>query len=393
MNTETKKLDKCQVQLTVKLDAEEMKKIVKDVEKAFVREVKVPGFRPGKVPVELIRKDFAQGLRAETEKMMCRRNIAEAIKAAALDSVGVADVKDVKYGADGGEFTAIVEVKPVFKLPTYKGLKISRNDTTLKEEDVQAQIERLRIAHGKFEDAKDGDLVAEGDYVQIDYDGTADGKPIAEIAPEAKIVASGKGFWLQVEEGRFLPEILEALKGMKVGETKEGVKAKFDKEAAPEPLKGVEAQYSLAVKALRRRILPDDAELAKLAKAESFEALVADMRKKMQAHADAQEAARRQDEVMNMLLKKCDFDVPGIQVRNASDRYLMELAQRAQQTGLDASYFDKNRDRIKKDADEAAERQVRMWYIVEAIAKQEKIEADEDSLGQKVIEFILANAK
>ena len=94
-----------------------------------------------------------------------------------------------------------------------------------------------------------------------------------------------------------------------------------------------------------------------------------------------------------MLLKKCDFDVPAIQVRNASDRYLMELAQRAQQTGLDASYFDKNRDRIKKDADEAAERQVRMWYIVEAIAKQEKIEADEESLGQKVIEFILANAK
>ena len=393
MNTETKKLDKCQVQLTVKLDAEEMKKIVKDVEKAFVREAKVPGFRPGKVPVELIRKDFAQGLRAETEKMMFRRNIAEAIKAAALDSVGVADVKDVKYGADGGEFTAIVEVKPVFKLPAYKGLKISRNDTTLKEEDVQAQIERLRIAHGKFEDAKDGDLVAEGDYVQIDYDGTADGKPIAEIAPEAKIVASGRGFWLQVEEGRFLPEILEALKGMKVGETKEGVKAKFDKEAAPEPLKGVEAQYSLAVKALRRRILPDDAELAKLAKAESFEALVADMRKRMQAHADAQEAARREDEVMNMLLKKCDFDVPGIQVRNASDRFLMELAQRAQQSGLDASYFDKNRDRIKKDADESAERQVRMWYIVEAIAKEEKIEADDDSLGKKVIEFILANAK
>ena len=68
MKTESKKLDKCQVELTVTLDAEEMKAIVKDVERAFVREARLPGFRPGKVPVELIRKEFAQGLKQETER-------------------------------------------------------------------------------------------------------------------------------------------------------------------------------------------------------------------------------------------------------------------------------------------------------------------------------------
>lgn len=393
MKTDTKKLDKCQVQLAVTLDAEEAKKVVKDVEKAFVREAKVPGFRPGKVPIELIRKEFAQGLKQETERMMFQRHIEDAIKAEKLDSVSVVDLKDVKCGPEGGEFTAIVEVKPVFKLPTYKGLKVSSNDVTVKDEQVQEQMDRLRVAYAKFEDAKEGDVVAEGDFVQIDYSGTVDGKPILEINPEAKIVASGEGFWTQVEEGRFLPEILDAVKGMKVGETKEDVKAKFDKESAPEGLKGEKAVYKVTLKTFRRRILPTDAEFAEKAKAESVEKLAETIREQMQKHADEQEAVRRENEAVELVMKKCSFDVPESQVRRATDEYLQQLAVRAQQSGLDATYFEKNRDKIQKDAEEAAERRVRTWYVLSAIAKEEGIDAADEELGKKVVDLILANAK
>jgi len=393
MKTDTKKLDKCQVQLVVTLDAEEAKKIVKDVEKAFMREAKVPGFRPGKVPIELIRREFAQGLKQETERMMFQRHVEDAIKAEKLDSVSVVDVKDVKCGPEGGEFTAIVEVKPVFKLPTYKGLKVSSNDVTVKDEQVQEQMDRLRVAYAKFEDAKEGDVVADGDFVQIDYSGTVDGKPILEINPEAKIVASGEGFWTQVEEGRFLPEILDAVKGMKAGETKEGVKAKFDKEAAPEGLKGEKAVYTVTLKAFRRRILPTDAEFAEKAKAESVEKLAETIRGQMQKHADEQEAIRRENEAVDLVMKKCDFEVPESQVRRAADEYLQQLAVRAQQSGLDASYFAKNRDKIQSDAEEAAERRVRTWYVLSAIAKEEGIAESDEELGKKVVDIILANAK
>ena len=75
------------------------------------------------------------------------------------------------------------------------------------------------------------------------------------------------------------------------------------------------------------------------------------------------------------------------------DGYLQELAQRAQYSGLDASYFEKNRDKILADAEAAAVRQVRLWYILDAIAVAEKIEAKDDEKGKKVMEFILANAK
>ena len=258
---------------------------------------------------------------------------------------------------------------------------------------VKDQMERLRAAYATYEDAKDGDAVAEGDFVQIDYEGTVDGKKILEINPEAKIVGEGKGFWTQVEEGRFLPEILDAVKGMKIGETKEGVKAKFDKDAAPDGLKGAKAVYTVTLKGFRRRVLPDDKAFAEKAKAESVEKLAATIRESMEKRAVEQESARRENEAIDLLMKKVDFEVPGSQVRRAMDGYLQELAQRAQYSGLDASYFEKNRDQILKDAEATATKQVRLWYVIDAIAKEEKIEAKDEEKGKKVIEFILANAK
>ena len=393
MKTDTKKLDKCQVELNVTLDAAEMKAIVKEVEKAFVREAKLPGFRPGKVPLELIRKEFAQGLKQETERAMFQKNIAEAIKAEQLEEIAIADVKDMKFDAEGGSFTAVVEVKPTFKVPTYKGLKIAAANVSVGDDAVNDQVNRLRTAYAKFEDAKEGETVQDGDFVQIDYKGTVDGKAIIELAPEAKIVDSGTGFWTQVEEGRFLPEILDAVKGMKAGEKKEGIKAKFDKEAAPEPLKGKKAVYELTLKSFRRRILPTDAEFVEKAKAESLEKLVATVRESLEKQMAQQEEARRENEAVEALLKKADFDVPESQVRRAMDGILHQLAERAQYSGLPADYFEKNRDQILKDAEENGTKQVRLWYLIDAIAKAENIEAKDEERGKKVLDFILANAK
>lgn len=393
MKTSSKAQDKCQVKLSVTLDADEMKAIVKDVEKVFVREAQIPGFRKGKVPLALIRKEFASGLKQEIERAMFQKNYAEAVKAEKLDEVALADVQGLTYDANGGSFDAIVEVKPTFKLPTYKGLKVEFKDAKVEDAAVKDQMARLRAAYATFEDAKEGEAVAEGDYVQIDYEGMVGKKKILEINAEAKIVGEGKGFWVQVEEGRFLPEILDAVKGMKAGETKTDVKAKFDKETAPDGLKGEKAVYTVTLKGFRRRVLPDDKAFAEKAKAESVEKLEATIRESMEKRAVEQEAARRENEAIDLLMKKVDFDVPGSQVRRAMDGFLQELAQRAQYSGLDASYFEKNRDQILKDAEATATKQVRLWYVIDAIATEEKIEAKDEEKGKKVIEFILANAK
>lgn len=393
MKTEVKKLEKCQVQLTVSIEAEEAATIIKNVEKTFVREVKVPGFRPGKVPLEMVRKHFAGGIKEESVRMMYSKNIAKAIEESKADVLEIVNIKDASITAEGGSFVAIADVKPEFKLPTYKGLKIEFKDATVSDAEVEESLNRLRAAYASYEDAKDGEAASEGDFVQIDYSGTVDGKPIAEINPEAKFVSSAENYWLQLEEGRFLPEILDAVKGMKIGETKDSVKAKFDKEAAPEGLKGAKAVYTVTLKAFRRRVLPTDEQFVEKAKAESLEKLTAQIREQMQTRATEAEATRRENEVVDLLLKKSDFDVPGSQVQRVKDGILAELAERAKYSGLGADYFEQNREKIDEDATKSAVNQVRLWYIVDAIAAAEKIEAKDNERGKKVVEFLLANTK
>ena len=393
MKTSKKKQGKCRIELKVTLDAAEKAEVVKSVEREFLREALVPGFLKGKVPIEVIRKNFAGSLKQEIATSMVRKFHPEAVKAEGVDEVALVGVKEFDLDGEGGSFTVIVDERPTFKLPTYKGLKIADADATVKDAEVDEQVDRLRAAYATFEDGKDGDAAAEGDYVQIDYEGTVGGKKILEINPEAKIVAEGKGFWTQLEEGRFLPEILDAVKGMKAGETKEKVAAKFAKEGAPEGLAGAKAVYTVTLKTLRRRVLPDDATLAEKAKAESFDKLKASVRESMERAKVESEKRRRENEAVELLLKKVDFDVPATQVESTMRGMLSEMAQRAQLSGLDASYFEQNGEKIRKEAEEGAERQVRLWYVIEAIAKAEKIEASDNEIGQKVVEFVLANAK
>ena len=393
MKTSKKKQGKCRIELKVVLDAAEKAEVVKSVEREFLREAQLPGFRKGKVPIEVIRKNFAGSLKQEIATAMVRKFHPEAIKAEEVDEVALVGVKEFDVEGEGGSFTVVVDERPTFKLPTYKGLKIADADVTVKDAEVDEQVDRLRAAYATYEDGREGDAAAEGDYVQIDYEGTVGGKKILEINPEAKIVGEGKGFWTQLEEGRFLPEILDAVKGMKAGETKEKVAAKFAKEGAPEGLAGAKAIYTVTLKTLRRRVLPDDATLAEKAKAESFDKLRASVRESMERAKVESEKRRRENEAVELLLKKVDFDVPATQVESTMRGMLSEMAQRAQLSGLDASYFEQNGEKIRKEAEEGAERQVRLWYVIDAIAKAEKIEAADNEIGQKVVEFVLANAK
>jgi trigger factor len=396
MKTTQKNLDNSQVKLTVELDAGEAAAVITKVEKQFMREAQIPGFRKGKVPLELIRRQFSNALEEEAKKEMFREYYSQAVNAEKIEEVALADVTEINITKEAGSFVATIDVKPEFKLPTYKGLKISSQDVTVTDEAVDNQIENLRKAFAKFEDAKEGDAAAKGDYIQIDYKGTVKGKSILELNPEAKIVAEGTGFWTQIEDGRFLPEILEAVEGMKIGETKEKVAAKFDKETAPEGLKGVKAEYTVTLKALRTRILPTDEELIKVRGEESLENMKKKMRETMEKAAVERESVRRENEAAEILMKKVDFAVPQSMVRNAMDNYLSDLSQRAQLSGIGVEYFKENRDKIMKEAEEAAVKQVRLWYVIEAIAKAEDIKVEDKengNLGKAVIDFILANAK
>ncbi len=391
----------CVISLTVTADADEIKGEVKKVLNQFLREAQIPGFRKGKVPVELIRKNFEKELKQETEGACFRAFYPRAVEESKLKVIALEGVSEMKVDETSGlNFTALVEVRPEYKLPKYKGLPIKQQDAKVEDKAVEEQLEGMRKMFAKFEDAKDGEVVGDGDFVQFDYKGSIDGKPLSEVVPDQKAICEATGFWTQVEEGRFLPEILDALKGMKAGEEKKAVKVKFPKDAAPEPLKGKKAAYDLKVTMFRTRTLPDDAGLAEAAKVESVDKLRADIRERLEKQAAENEVANRREQAIELLLKKTDFDVPPTLVQRQTEAYLGQLAQQMQYAGVTSDYIEQNREKILKDAADHAEKQVRLSYILLDIAEAEKIEVDEkdenkkdQARAEKTLDFILSEAK
>ena len=391
----------CVISLTVKADAEEIKGEARKVLNTFIREAQIPGFRKGKVPVELIRKNFEKELQQETQGACFRAFYPKAVEESKLKVLALEGVTEMKLNeADGMEFTALVEVRPEYKLPKYKGLAIEQKEAKVEEAAVEEQLESMRKMFAKYEDGKEGEAVGDGDFVQFDYKGTLDGQPLSEIVPDQKAICEATGFWAQVEEGRFLPEILEALKGMKAGEEKKDVTVKFPKDAAPEPLKGKKVAYELKVSMFRKRTLPDDAGLAEAAKVESVEKLRADIRERLEKQATENELNRRRDQAIELLLKKVDFDVPPSLVQRQAEVYLGQLAQQMQYAGVTNEYIEQNREKILKEAGERAEKQVRLSYVLLDIADAEKIEVDEkdenkkdQARAEKTLDFILEQAK
>ena len=379
MKFETKESSPCVMALSVKAEADETKAPYQKVLNVFMREASIPGFRKGKVPLNIIKQKFQKEIAQECQQACFSEFYPKALKESGLDAVNLQNVTDVLFTPETGfSCTALVEVKPTFDLPKYKKLAIKAGDATVTDEQVTERLESFRKAFAKFEDAKEGDAIAEGDFVQFDYAGALDDKaktPLAEVAPDQKAVCGATGFWTQLEEGRFLPEILDALKGMKVGETKDDVKVKFPKDNAPEALKGKKCVYTVTVKGFRRRTLPDDATFAADAKAESLDALRAQIREQMEKDAVAAELENRKGQAIELLLKKADFAVPPSLVQRQIQSYLQDLAQRAQYSGMSADYIEQNRDKILADAETNAVRQVRLSYILLGIAKAENIEA------------------
>lgn len=379
MKFETKESSPCVMALSVKAEADETKAPYQKVLNVFMREASIPGFRKGKVPLNIIKQKFQQEIAHECQQACFSEFYPKALKESGLDAVNLQNVTDVLFTPETGfSCTALVEVKPTFDLPKYKKLAIKAGDATVTDEQVTERVESFRKAFAKFEDAKEGDAIAEGDFVQFDYAGALDDKaktPLAEVAPDQKAVCGATGFWTQLEEGRFLPEILDALKGMKAGETKDDVKVKFPKDNAPEALKGKKCVYTVTVKGFRRRTLPDDATFAADAKTESLDALRAQIREQMEKDAAAAELENRKGQAIELLLKKADFAVPPSLVQRQIQSYLQDLAQRAQYSGMSADYIEQNRDKILADAEANAVRQVRLSYILLGIAKAENIEA------------------
>ncbi len=384
MKVDKQNAGSCKVKVIVKAEADETRKEYEAVIKTFMQHGRVPGFRQGKVPREIIKRDFHKEITEEVQGRLFRALYRQALEQEGIQMVSLLDVNDMLFSPETGiTFTMTVDVKPEFELPKYKKIPVTFEEPTVTEEQVDEHINRLRKAFAKFEEAGADHGIVEGDLVSIDFTGTADGKPVKELAPEAKGIAEGNDFWIQVEEERFLPEIINALKGMKAGESTE-VKFKFAKDQPVEALRGKKAVYNLTVKTVRMCVLPNDQALLEQVKLESLDKLREQTRTNLVESAQQSEKHRREQMVIEFLLKKSEFDLPESQVSEEINATLDRMMNEAQYRGLTREDLEKNREAIIENATGSAKRQLRLRYILGAIAEKENITLTEDEVEQKL---------
>ena len=250
------------------------------------------------------------------------------------------------------------------------------------DEQVNAQIDRLRNMMARFEDAP-GEAAARGDLVCIDYTGTCDGKPLQEILPDAAGIAVGTDFWAQVEEPEFIPGVALALEGMKSGDAKE-IKVKFEKDFHIESLRGRKAEYQVRAKNVRRRVMSSDEVVCQRTGFASLDELRERSRKELQAQAEQREQARQQQEIVDFLLKRTEFDLPESVVAEETNLTMRGMVRDIVERGATREDVEKNREAILGAATTASKDRVRLRYILSRIAEEEKIQVADAEVEQRI---------
>src|SRR5438105_10697753 len=207
--------------LQIEVPSEEVSKEWDAIANSFARFAKIPGYRPGKAPRAVIEKRFRKEIQDELTKKLVSKSYHEAIEQEQLRVASLANIEDVKLGEDKSmRFRATVVTAPEFELPEYKSIPVQLPGTNVSGSELDAAAERLRDQSAEFVDVPDRGLEM-GDFAVIDFEGSIDGKPISEIAPQAsKNLHGGKKFWLHLAPDNFLPAFCEQMTGEKRDETR-----------------------------------------------------------------------------------------------------------------------------------------------------------------------------
>src|ERR1041384_2616395 len=202
--------------LQIELPGAEVAKEWDSIANSFARFAKIPGYRPGKAPRSVIDKRFRKDIQEEVTKKLVSKSYHQAIEQENLRVVSLTNLEDVEFGEDRSmRFRATVVTAPEFELPDYKGIPLQLPDTKVTEGEIDGAVERLREQSADFVDVPERGLELE-DFAVIDFEGTMDGKPIAEIVPSAsKNLHGGKKFWLRLAQDNFLPGFVDQILGQK----------------------------------------------------------------------------------------------------------------------------------------------------------------------------------
>lgn len=371
--------------LTFEVPLEEVKRATDRMAKTLAKQVRLPGFRPGKVPVEIVRKRFAEELKSEVLESLVNDTVRDGLKEKNLVPLGRPRIEDVKFEPDAPlSFRVDLEVRPQIAPKDYRGLKVPTDPTTPTDEEVDAVVSDLRESHAAYEPIEDRPA-ADGDFALVDIAGSfpaGDGK---DFTAEKTLVEIGGE--------RTMPEMSGNLRNAEPGTTVSFQKD-FPANMSDPDFAGKTVLYSVTLVALKKRVLPAlDDEFAKTAltprDGEPPEnADVAMLRGKVAESVarDKERALRekRRRAVLDGLLALNEVDAPESMVDAEVDSALKEYARYLTRQGVDLKEAKIDWNKVREEARPAAERRVKEYLLLDAVGDSETVGVTDTELDAEL---------
>jgi trigger factor len=372
--------------LKIELPPEEVSKEWDAIATSFARFAKIPGYRPGKAPRAVVDKRFRKEIQEELIKKLVAKSYRDAIEQKKLRVASLTNVDQVHVRDDKSmSFEATVVMSPEFKLPDYKKISVELPDAKVTEQEINGTLERLRDQTADFVDAPDRAAQME-DFVVLDFEGTVDGKPVSEVAPNAsKNLHGGKKFWVRLAADNFLPKFCEQIVGQKKEESRT-VTVDFPADFMVKELAGKQASYNVTLREIKEKVLPEvnDEFAAKLLPGKTLADLRHTIEHDLEHEKEHQVDHAKDEQVIKYLHENTKFDVPPPLLRNEMKRALAELVQRNRARGIPDEVLKEKEKELIESAAGVAHHRLKTNFILERIAEQEKIEVTREDLDRRI---------
>jgi trigger factor len=379
LTTSVEPLEGNKVRLSVTVPSGEFEKAIDAAFRKLAREVKVPGFRPGKAPRALLEARFgADVAREQALRDSLPEYYAQAVVAESIDVIAAPEI-DITAGEESGdvEFDAVVEVRPVVTIEGYDALRIEIPSPEVPDEAVDAQIDALRDRSADLDDSSTP--LINGNFASIDIKGSIDGEPVDAL--------SATDFLYEVGSGMLVDELDAELRG-----TEPGAILKFDA-VLPERFgdrAGQTVSFQVLVKEAKRKVLPDvtDDWVSEVSEFDTVDELRGDVRNRLGLVGKVQGQMLVRDKVLEAAAGLVDVDIPDALVTDEMERRLHDLAHRLEAQGATIPQYlaatGQEQEPFVAALRESATDAVRADIALRAVVAQEEITATDDDVSAEI---------
>lgn len=369
----------CRRELEIEIPLEAVQRKVESVAREFARVARVPGFRPGKAPVTLIRRRFAEDIKAEVMQSLVPEYFENAVREANLKPLGRPEIEGLVFEEDKPlKFKATFEVLPEIQLGDYKGLEVEEQEMTVSDEDVEKALAEMRERAATFVAVEDRS-VQEGDYAVLSLTGT-------QLKPEVKREPIHADEVLCLVGGEnTLKEFTENLLGAKPGEERR-FEVTYIQEYSDRELAGKTIAYTARVRGIKQKQLPElNDEFAKdLGEFATLPELRGKLRKDLEADQERRRREDTRDRLVSILVERHDFPLPGALVEHQMNTRLERSVRTLMAQGVDPRRLDVDWAKLRRQQREAAVREVKAGLLLEKVADAERIEVSEEEVEREI---------